>query len=112
MTLLLCMQNHRYPESGDVYESYEAGKVYDVEGALAWRFIAEFGPTEGRRDPKSPEPVKFMYAADAGMTAEDVETPAPEDAEPETEPCGAPVGNGSCILETGHAGAHRLYPEE
>lgn len=26
--------------------------------------------------------------------------------------CGARVGNGTCVLQAGHSGSHRLYPEE
>lgn len=47
---LLCMVDTRYPSSGDEYESFKAGEVYEVADALGARLLLNEGPADRRRD--------------------------------------------------------------
>lgn len=59
----------------------------------------------------------YTYDPETGMSTskrreEPTEDTFPEgDAETDTEPefCGHPIGNGTCALEAGHSGSHRMY---
>lgn len=104
---LRCLVDHIYGE-----DTYTAGNVYEVEDGLAQRLLRDFGPPDpdpGSAETRRGRPSKFEPTTDEATVNEATVTEAPVT---EVALCGVPVGNGTCVLPEGHAGAHRLTPLE
>ena len=85
-------------------------RTYEYDEAIG---MSRSVPLDGPTDP-GPTEAELQERADSLVDDEDDET---EEFESEAtlvqnpDECGHPVGDGSCILESGHSGQHRRYAE-